>query len=339
MSYIVGIGEMMLRLSSLSGERLLQNPLLNATFGGVEVNVCVSASRFGLKSRFVTAFPDNAIAKKAEELILSHRVDTSCIVWEGNRLGVYFLDSGCDCRASSIIYDRENSALSKISYERFDWDNIFKDASILHVSGVTAGVSENAKDLILYSVKEAKKRNVKVSCDINYRTKLWKYGKEIHEVMPEIVEYTDILFANEYDMINILGVHSNLDYKDIVEDNDYISLVKDTMRKYNLSTIVSTKRKVITSSHNLFSSKCFVNDTLYKSREADINNIVDRVGTGDAFVAGFLSALSFFDDYNDIINFATSSAAIKHTIYGDWNLVSKEEVIGMMNSGFSDVRR
>lgn len=339
MSYIVGLGEMMLRLSSLSGERLLQEPFLNATFGGVEGNVCVSVSKFGLKSRFVTAFPDNAIAKKAEELLLSHRVDTSCIVWEGDRIGVYFLDSGSDCRVSSVIYDRDNSSLSKVSYDKFDWDKIFQDASILHVSGVTAGISENAKDLTLYAVKEAKKRNITVSCDINYRKKLWQYGKEISEVMPEIVQYTDILFANEYDIINILGVDSNLSYNDITKDDDYIILAKNAIKKYGLSTLVSTKRKVINSSNNLFSSKCFVNGSLYKSQEFNITNIVDRVGTGDAFVAGFLSALSFFEDYSDIISFATSSAAIKHTIYGDWNLVSKEEVIGMMNLNGCDVRR
>ena len=340
MSYVVGLGELMLRLSSLSNERLLQTPMLNATFGGVEANVCFSVARFGVKSRYVTAFPDNSICRKAEELLLSQKVDTSCIVWKGKRIGVYFLDTGYDHRQSSVIYDRENSAISQISYNDFNWDNIFNDAEYFHITGITPGISETARELTLYAVKEAKKRNVKVSCDINYRKKLWKYGKNIWDVMPEIVKYTDILFANEYDAVKILGVNSNLDVDSDISDDDYTDLMLRTIKEYNLSIVITTKRKILSSSHNIFSSKCISDGKLYKSKSYDINNIVDRVGTGDAFVAGILSGFYIFDNVQDVLNFATAASCLKHTIYGDWNFVTKEEVINLMkSSGSGDVSR
>ena len=340
MSYVVGLGELMLRLSSLSNERLLQTSMLNATFGGVEANVCVSVARFGGNARFVTAFPDNAVSRKAEELLLGQKVDTSCIVWKGKRIGVYFLDTGYDHRQSSVIYDRENSAISQISYNDFDWNHIFNDAEYFHITGITPGISESARELTLHAVKEAKKRNVKVSCDINYRKKLWKYGKNIWDVMPEIVKYTDILFANEYDVVKILGISSDLDVDSEINDDDYTNLMLKAIKEYDLSMVITTKRKVLSSSHNIFSSKCIANGKLYKSKSYDINNIVDRVGTGDAFVGGILGGFYIFEDIQDVLNFATAASCIKHTIYGDWNLVTKEEVINLMkSSGSADVSR
>ncbi|AFR70242.1 carbohydrate kinase, PfkB family [Brachyspira pilosicoli B2904] len=157
MSYIVGFGEIMLRLSSIDNERLFQSSKLNATFGGVEANICVLASIFGLKSRYVTALPNNAIGKKVEELLLSHKVDTSAISWEGKRLGIYFVDQGNNYRSSNVIYDREYSSISQALIEDFDWDKVFNEASYFHISGVTPAISQTAADLTLYAVKEAKK--------------------------------------------------------------------------------------------------------------------------------------------------------------------------------------
>lgn len=340
MSYIVGLGELMLRLSSLDSERLLQSAMLNATFGGVEANVCVSVARFGLKARYVTAFPDNVLGRKAEELLLGQKVDTSCIVWKGKRLGLYFLDMGYDHRPSSVTYDREYSAISEVSYEDFNWDKIFDDAEYFHITGVTPGISERARELTIYAVKEAKKRNVKVSCDINYRKKLWKYGKNIWDVMPEIVEQSDILFANEYDVVKILGIKSDLDVDGIINDEEYTNLMSRTIEKYNLSSVITTKREVKSSSYNIFSSKAIMNGKLYKSKKYDINNIVDRVGSGDAFVGGILSGLYLFNNPQEILEFATASSCIKHSIYGDWNITNKEEVMSLMNSkGTGDVSR
>lgn len=340
MPYVVGLGELMLRLSSLDNERLFQSSKLNATFGGVEANVCVSVARFGFKARYVSAFPNNALGKKAEELLLSHKVDTSCIVWKGKRLGLYFLDMGYDYRSSSVIYDREYSSISEIDYNDFDWDKIFYDAEYFHITGITPGVSENARQLTIHSLKEAKKRNIKVSCDINYRKKLWKYGKNIWDVMPEIVKYADILFANEYDVVNILGIKSDLDVDGIISDEEYIELMYRTIKEYNLTSVITTKREVKSSSRNIFSSKAIMDGKLYKSKKYDINNIVDRVGSGDAFVGGILSGFYLFNNPQDILEFATASSCIKHSIYGDWNITSKDEVISLMrNTDSHDVKR
>lgn len=332
MSYIVGFGEIMLRLSSADNERLFQSSKLNATFGGVEANICVLASIFGLQSRYVTALPDNAIGKKVEELLLSHKVDTSAISWEGKRLGIYFVDQGNNYRSSNVIYDREYSSISQALIEDFDWDKVFRDASYFHVSGVTPAISQTAADLTLYAVKEAKKRNVKVSCDINYRKKLWKYGKKINEVMPEIVKYSDIVFANEYDAVKILGVQSNIDVDSDISDNDYKSIMQQLIDKYSLDMVVTTRRETISSNHNNIYSLLYKDNNLYKSKKYYIKNIIDRIGTGDSFAAGILSGIQLFTDYQDILEFAAASFCIKHSIPGDWNLTTKEEVINLMKS-------
>lgn len=340
MSYIVGFGEIMLRLSSLQNERLLQSAMFNATFGGVEANVCVSSSIFGLKSRYISAFPNNVIGHKAEEILLSHRVDTSAIAWTGERMGLYFVDAGSNQRVSSVTYDRAHSSISEAKVSDFDWDRVFDDAGIFHITGITPGISDSARELTLYALKEAKKRNVKVSCDINYRKKLWKYGKNICDIMPEIVRYADILFANEYDVIKILGIKSLLDCDSPASDEDYISLMNDTIKEYSLETIITTRREVISSSHNNFSSEIYTKGSLYHSKKYYITNIVDRVGTGDAFAAGILSGMHFFDSTKEILEFATAAACLKHSIYGDLNLSTKEEVMELMKSGASlDVKR
>lgn len=340
MSYIVGFGELMLRLSSLQNERLLQSPMLKATFGGVEANVCISASIFGLKSRYVSAFPNNIIGQKAEELLLSHKVDTSAIVWTGNRMGLYFVDAGSNQRVSSVTYDRAHSSISEVKISDFDWDKVFENAGIFHITGITPGISDSSRELTLHALKEAKKRNVKISCDINYRKKLWKYGKNIWDVMPEIVRYSDILFANEYDVIKVLGIKSSLDYNSHIDDKDYISLMEDTIKEYNLEMIITTRREVINTSHNNFNAMLYTKGSLYHSKKYFITNIVDRVGTGDAFAAGILSGMYFFDTPKETLEFATAAACLKHSIYGDLNLSTKEEVIELMkNDSSSDVIR
>ncbi|ASJ21014.1 sugar kinase [Brachyspira hampsonii] len=332
MSYIIGFGEIMLRLSSIDNERLFQSSKLNATFGGVEANICVLASIFGLKSRYVTALPNNAIGKKVEELLLSHRVDTSAISWEGKRLGIYFVDPGNNYRSSNVIYDREYSSISQALIEDFDWDKVFNDASYFHISGVTPAISQTAADLTLYAVKEAKKRNVKVSCDINHRKKLWKYGKKIEDVMPEIVKYSDIVFANEYDAIKILGVKSDVDVDSDISDEDYKSIMNELIDKYSLDMVITTKREAISSNHNNIYSMLYAGKKLYKSKKYYIKNIIDRIGTGDSFAAGILSGIQLFDNYQDILEFAAASFCIKHSIPGDWNLTTKDEVINLMKS-------
>lgn len=284
--------------------------------------------------------PDNAIGHKVEELLLSHKVDTSAIAWGGKRLGIYFVDKGNNYRTSNIIYDREHSSISEADIKDFDWDKVFNDADYFHVSGVTPALTQSAADLTLYAVKEAKKRNIKVSCDINHRKKLWKYGKKIEDIMPEIVKYSDIVFANEYDAVKILGVESDINVDSDIKDEDYKNIMDKLISKYSLETVITTRRETINSNHNNIYALLYNNKNLYKSKKYNITNIVDRIGTGDSFAAGILSGLNMFKDYQYILDFATAAFCIKHTIPGDWNLTTKEEVISLMESSEKlDVKR
>lgn len=284
--------------------------------------------------------PDNAIGHKVEELLLSHKVDTSAIAWGGKRLGIYFVDKGNNYRTSNIIYDREHSSISEADIKDFDWDKVFNDADYFHVSGVTPALTQSAADLTLYAVKEAKKRNIKVSCDINHRKKLWKYGKKIEDIMPEIVKYSDIVFANEYDAVKILGVESDINVDSDIKDEDYKNIMDKLISKYSLEMVITTRRETINSNHNNIYALLYNNKNLYKSKKYNITNIVDRIGTGDSFAAGILSGLNMFKDYQYILEFATAAFCIKHTIPGDWNLTTKEEVISLMESSEKlDVKR
>lgn len=284
--------------------------------------------------------PDNAIGHKVEELLLSHKVDTSAIAWGGKRLGIYFVDKGNNYRTSNIIYDREHSSISEANIKDFDWDKVFNEADYFHVSGVTPALTQSAADLTLFAVKEAKKRNIKVSCDINHRKKLWKYGKKIEDIMPEIVKYSDIVFANEYDAIKILGVDSDINVDSDIKDEDYKNIMDKLISKYSLETVITTRREIINSNHNNICALLYNNKNLYKSKKYSITNIVDRIGTGDSFAAGILSGLNMFKDYQYILEFATAAFCIKHTIPGDWNLTTKEEVISLMESSNKlDVKR
>ncbi|MGL4986211.1 MAG: PfkB family carbohydrate kinase [Treponemataceae bacterium] len=332
MKVIVGFGELMVRFSPPNFERILQTPQFNATFGGGEANVCVSCARFGLPARYVSAFPENPLGRKAEELMLGQKVDMSAISWTGERLGIYFVERGSNQRGSTVLYDRDNSAISKALPSDFDWDKVFDNAKILHVSGITPAISQSAADLTLYAVKEAKKRGVQVSCDLNYRKKLWKYGKKSSQVMPDIVKNTDILIANEEDIQLCLGISFDTDVtKGHIEAGDYEALMRKVSQMYsNLKGIATTLRESVSADHNNWRAVYFLNDKLHVSKKYKITDIVDRVGGGDSFAGGLLSGLEFFDNPQDSLEFAVAASALKHTIDGDWNLVSKSEVLALM---------
>ncbi|MGL4561311.1 MAG: PfkB family carbohydrate kinase [Brevinema sp.] len=338
MSYIIGFGEIMLRLSALGHERLLQSPTLEAVIGGGEANVCVSCSRFGLPSRYISAFPKNALGEKAEELLNGQKVDTSAIAWCGNRLGIYFVEKGSNQRGSTVLYDRENSSITEATSQDFDWDKVFSDAHWLHISGITPALSQSAANLTLDIVKEAKKRNIKISCDLNYRKKLWKYGKKSSEIMPEIVTYVDLLIANEEDIQLSLDIPLNTDVtKGHLEAQDYLPLIKSVIQKFpHLEGVATTLRESISADHNNWSAVYYTNNNLYISKKYHITNIIDRVGGGDSFAAGLISGIHFFEkNPQESLEFAVAASCLKHTIPGDWNLVSKDEVLNLMKGNGS----
>ncbi len=322
----------MLRLTAPGNDRLLQSPNLKATFGGGEANVCVSCARFGLKSKYVSALPKNSLGQKVEELLLGQKVDTSAIAWCGHRVGVYFVERGANQRGSTVLYDRKNSSISEATPNNFDWDKVFENASWFHVSGITPALTESAADLTLYAVKEAKKRGVAVSCDLNYRKKLWDYGKKPSEVMPAIVENTDYLIANEEDIQLSLGINFDADVtKGHLEASDYESLMKKVSDKYpHLKAIATTLRESVSADHNNWSAILYTNGKLHISKKYAITHIVDRVGGGDSFAGGLITGLNIYEQPQDALEFAVAASCLKHSIDGDWNLVSKQEVLSLM---------
>ena len=331
MKKIVLFGELMLRLRPEGKERLFQKPLLEAVFGGSEANVAVSLSCLGEKSVYVTALPDNAVAQAAKASLMHHGVEVKPVFREG-RMGIYFLESGACQRPSSVIYDREQSSVSLASPDEYDWKEIFCDADWFHLSGVTPAISENAALCSFRAIDEAKKAGCTVSLDLNYRKKLWKWGKRADEVMKLIAKKADVLIANEEDIQNCLGIPlENLSspkesYKRLCED------VKSAFPE--VSFVAVTLRKSYSADRNGWSAVMSGRHGFFESVHYDIENIVERVGAGDSFAAGLIYALrrneSSEKGEEAALAFAAAASCLKHSIPGDFNLSSKAEIESLM---------
>ena len=339
---IITFGESMLRLKSPRYERLLQTPRLEATFGGGEVNVAISLAKFGLDVSFVTVLPDNSIGDSCLAHIKSHSIDTNNIIQKGDRIGKYFLETGANQRSSIVIYDRAHSAFAEADSNSFEWKDIFSDASWLHVSGITPAISQSAADMTLQAVQIARENGLMVSCDYNYRRKLWNYGKSAQEVMTEIVKFVDVGIANEEDCQLSLGVtvdSSELE-SDILTSNldrdKYKELCEKMLLTFpNLKCQAITLRKSFSASYNGWSACLHNGQEFIESEYYDITNIVDRVGGGDSFSAGLIYGLSKGMEDSMALNFATAASCLKHSISGDANLVDVEEVTHLMNGNKS----
>lgn len=327
---IVSLGEIMLRLFPEGYERLLQKPILQAYFGGGEANVAVSAACFGLSARYVTKLPNNSLGYAAEASLRARGVDTSCIAFGGKRLGLYFTESGANQRASTVLYDRDNSAISEAEIKDFDWDKIFDGAKIFHITGITPAISKTSAELSLHAVKTAREKGVLVSCDLNFRKKLWNYGKNAPDVMKELVKYVDILIANEEDLQLCLGYE--VPHVDVTKGElcvkSYEEVAKKIFADYaNITNIAVTLRSSISANHNNWSALIIDKNKCYSAKTYNITNIVDRIGGGDSFSGGLLSAMLMYPNNTQYqLDFAVAASALKHSIPGDYNLVSKAEV-------------
>lgn len=332
MSKTITLGEIMLRLKSPGHTRLFQSPELEATFGGGEANVAAALARFGLESEFVTALPDQAIGKAARSVLLSHGVRCDHIIFEGDRLGIYFLESGANQRPSKVIYDRAGSAISRIGTDRFDWDEIFEDALWFHITGITPALSEAAAALSLEALKAAKSQGVTVSCDLNYRKKLWNYGKEAREVMREIMGYVDYAIANEEDCQKSLGISIDADVTSgNLELDSYRALSDEVLSQFpSLKAITITLRKSLSADHNRWSALYNDRKQFIHSKEYDITDIIDRVGGGDSFAAGLIYGLQSLSTSEEALGFAVAASCLKHSISGDIALLETEEVFALM---------
>ena len=327
MSKYVTFGEIMLRLKSPGKTRFMQLPELEATFGGGEANVAVGLANLGMDTAYISVIPKNAIGDACVREVRKYGVNTDLIVRKGDRLGIYFLEGGSNQRPSVVIYDRARSAIAEAKPGDIDWDKTFNGASWFHISGITPAISASAAELSLEAVKKAKENGVTVSLDLNYRSKLWKYGKAAPEVMGELTKYTDIAIGNEEDYQKSLGIKVGVDVeKAKVEASTYEKITAAVLKTYpNVKKAAVTLRESFSADYNGWSAALNNGEKFIVSKRYEIHNIVDRVGGGDTFSAGLIYGLNNLDSDEAALEFAVAASCLMHTISGDLPLISKSE--------------
>ena len=321
-------GEIMLRLKPPHGERFFQSPLLEATFGGGEANVAVGLARFGLKVAYVSVIPKNAIGDACLGELRRQGVDTSLIIRKGNRLGIYFLENGANQRPSMVIYDRSYSAIAEASPGDISWEKVFDGVSWFHITGITPAISLSASELSLEAVKKAREKGITISCDLNFRKNLWKYGKPAPEVMTELVKYVDIALGNEEDCQKSLAVKVNIDVESgKLQVQRYKELTDKVLSLYpHLQKIAITLRESHSADYNGWSAVLNNRKEFLISKKYEIHDIVDRVGGGDTFAAGLIYGINNLNSDKEALEFAVAASCLKHSIPGDLPLLSVEEV-------------
>jgi 2-dehydro-3-deoxygluconokinase len=336
---VLTFGEIMLRLNPPNYERFTQARSFDVIYGGGEANVAVSLANFGVSVGYVTRLPKNEIGERCVQFLRQYGINTDYILRGGDRIGIYFLEMGASTRSSKVIYDRTNSAIATAEINMFDWNSIFEGVEWFHWTGITPAISKNLADICLEAIKVAKKKNLTVSCDLNYRANLWKWGKKAAEIMPELVKYCDIAIGNEEDAEKVFGIKaSDTDVRSGKLDPQKYRLVCEGLAKKfpNLKYISITLRGSISASHNTWSGILYDKKDIYFAPQYDITHIIDRVGGGDAFAAGIIYGfLTYKTDLQRILNFAVAASCLKHTIFGDFNLVSLEEVNKLMEGDTS----
>ncbi|NLT47732.1 MAG: sugar kinase [Clostridiales bacterium] len=330
MNRIITLGEIMLRLSPPGYERILQTESFDVKFGGGEANVAVSLANYGESAAFVSAVPDNLLGQAAINSLRRYGVDTSLILRSGKRLGIYYLEKGASQRPSKVVYDRAASSISEVSADQFDWDNIFSGADWLHFTGITPALSDSAAALCLEAVKQAKAKGLQVSCDLNYRKNLWSKEKA-GQVMETLMPYVDLCIANEEDAADVFGIkakHTDIQQGSLDKEG-YIEVAKELIRRFGLKRVAITLRESLSASTNNWSALLTDGKEFNFAKKYTIQ-IVDRVGGGDSFGAGLIYGLLNLDSDREALEFATAASCLKHTIEGDYNLVSVSEVTALM---------
>lgn len=331
MGKIVCFGEIMLRLNPEGNLRFLQADSFNATYAGSEASVAVSLSNYGLDTTFVSKIPGNEVGQSAVNSLRKFGADTSLIVRGGERLGIYFVEKGSSQRPSKVIYDRKYSAISMAQKEDFDWDGIFEDAEWFHFSGITPALGDNVVDICIEACRQAKKKNIKVSCDLNYRNKLWT-SEKASGVMAKLMEYVDICIGNEEDAEKMFGIKAekrDSDFKSL-DYNAYKTVAKELKDRFDFKMVAITLRESLSANRNLWSGLLYDGENYYISNKYDIN-IVDRLGAGDSFAAGLIYSIITGSSSEKSINFAVAASCLKHTIEYDFNLSSVEEIEKLAN--------
>lgn len=320
MKKIVCFGEIMMRLNPLNKERFIQADNFAISYSGAEANVCASLANYFEDSSqiyFVSKVPANELGKSSIKTLRSQNINTEYVVQGGQRLGLYFLEEGASQRPSKVIYDRKNSSFAESSISDYDWDIIFEDCSWFHFSGITPALSENLVEICKIACKKAKEKNIKISCDLNYRKKLWTTEKA-NSVMSELFEFVDVCIANEEDVQNVFGLQGS-----------YEELAQKIIQKFSCKLVAFTLRESFSADKNIWSSLLFSKTESFKSEKYEIQ-IVDRVGAGDSFSGALIYAL--LNDYSNqnSLEFATAASCLKHSIHGDFNQVTVDEVLSLM---------
>lgn len=331
MNKVVTFGEIMLRLSTERHLRFGQSKAFAATYGGGEFNVAVSLANYGVNAEFVTRIPDNEIGHCALQEMRKMNVDSKNVLFGGDRLGIYFLETGAGNRGSNVVYDRANSAIATIKPGAFDWEKIFEGKTWFHWSGITPAISQSAATECLIAIKTAYKLGLTISCDLNYRSKLWKYGKQPSDVMPEMLKYCHVILGD-------IDTAYFMFAKDKVEP-DYTNeaLLPSLYGKLfefcpDLKVVATTLRYSISASHQRIGGILFDSNKIFKAAIKEVTPVVDRVGTGDAFMGGLVySLIKDSNDKQKALEFAVAACCLKHTIVGDYNLATLEEVENIIN--------
>lgn len=326
---VATFGEVMLRLTPPGFERLLQSPHLIATFGGGEANVAISLAQFGVPSRFITVLPAaNALADNFLGELRRFGVDDGAVVRAAGRMGIYFVETGANQRPSKVLYDRERSAIALAKPGSIDWKAALKDAAWFHITGITPAIGASAAELAMESVHAAKQMGLQVSCDLNFRKNLWRWGKAAGEVMPELVKMTDVCIANEEDCQKCINVHVDIDVESgTLEREKYQELCERVLATFpNLKMLAVTLRESKSASSNGWSACLYDGKDFLLSRRYDITHIVDRVGGGDSFAAGLIYGLDNLPSHREALEFAVAASCLKHSIPGDFNRFTVDEV-------------
>ena len=335
MSRVITFGELMLRLAPENYLRFVQSEKYEATFGGAEANIAVSLANYGTDVAFITKLPEHEIGQSAVNSLRKFGVDTSLITRGGERVGIYYCEKGASQRPSKVIYDRAYSAIAMSREEDFDWDKIFNGATWFHFTGITPALSDSMANITLKAVKAAKEKGITVSCDLNFRKKLWNKEKA-NKVMSEVCKYVDYCIANEEDAKDVFGIEA--DNTDIntgkLDRNGYISVAKKLTERFNFKGVAITLRESLSANDNNWSAMLYTGGQAYFSKKYAMH-IVDRVGGGDSFGAGLIYSLINNYEPQKAIEFAVAASCLKHSIEGDYNMVSVKEVETLMNGNAS----
>ena len=332
---VITFGELMLRLAPEGYYRFTQVDKFGATFGGGEANVAVSLANYGIDVAFVSKIVNNPIGDAAVNSLRKYGVDTTLITRGGDRLGIYYLEKGASQRPSKVVYDRAHSSIAEATTSDFDWNKIFEGVSLFHFTGITPALGPNVAEITLEAVKEAKKRGITVTCDLNYRKKLWT-KEQANKTMSELASYIDVVIANEEDAADVFNIHAS--HSDVTKGElnkeGYIEVAQKLIEKFGFKKVAITLRESVSANDNFWSAMLYVDGKAYFSRRYDMH-IVDRVGGGDSFGGGLIYSLLNNFEPQKAIEFAVGASCLKHSIEGDYNLVSVDEVLSLIGGNAS----